>query len=170
VTAAGGATEFASSDVIVMHRSDWQHPVKITYDPAALPRSLPEAEIFPGDTVMVPRAGLVYVLGAVNKPGGYVLNGHDTLTAVKAMALAGGTSRAPELKNARVVRDVQDGRKLMFTVALDRVLKGTAPDIGLKDGDILYIPTSTGKIVTQAAIVAAVAVGSAIAIYRVGIH
>jgi polysaccharide biosynthesis/export protein len=170
VTAAGGTTDLASSNVVVTHRSDREHPITIAYDPGALPRVLPEAQIFPGDTVTVPRAGIVYVLGAVNKPGGFVLNGHDTLTTMKAMALAGGTSRFPALNNAQVVRSLGDGRKVMFTVALDRVLKGTAPDIRLNDGDILYVPTSTRKAVTQQAIVAAIAVGSAIAIYRVAFH
>jgi polysaccharide export outer membrane protein len=171
VTAAGGATELASSNVIVTHRSDREHPVTIAYDPGALPQRVPGgAQIFPGDTVMVPRAGIVYVLGAVNKPGGFVLNGHDTLTTMKAMALAGGISRAPALNSTQLVRNIEDGRKIVFTVPLERVLKGTAPDVNLKDGDVLYVPTSTRKVVTQQAIVAALAVGTAIAIYKVAYH
>jgi hypothetical protein len=65
---------------------------------------------------------------------------------------------------------MDDGRKLMITVALNRILEGKAPDIMLRNGDILYVPTSNGKIVTQVAITAAVAVGSAIAIYKVAYH
>jgi len=171
VTAAGGATEFASSNIILTHRADREHPVTIAYDPEGpRRRSLPEVQVFPGDTIMVPRAGIVYVLGAVNKPGGFVLNGHDTMTTVKAMALAGGTSRAPSLNNTQLVRNEEDGRRIMVRVPLDHVLKGTASDLSLRDGDILYVPTSTRKIVTQQAIVAALAVGTAIAIYKVAYH
>jgi polysaccharide export outer membrane protein len=170
VTAAGGPTQLAQSKVIITRRSDPQHPVTLAYDPDARPWVTPEAQIFPGDTVSVPKAGIVYVMGAVNKSGGYVLDGHDEVSVQKAVALAGGTGRAPAMKRAQLVRNLDDGTKLMVTVDLDRIFKGTAPDILLRNGDILYVPTSTGKIVTQVAITAAVAVGSAILIYKFAFH
>jgi polysaccharide export outer membrane protein len=170
VTAAGGPTKLAQSNVIITRRSDPQHPVTLAYDPDVRPWVTPEAQIFPGDTVSVPRAGIVYVLGAVNKSGGYVLDGHDKVTVQKAVALAGGTGRAPAMNRAQLVRDQDDGTKLMITVPLDRIFKGTAPDILLRNGDILYVPTSTEKIVTQVAITAAIAVGSAIVIYKYAFH
>jgi polysaccharide export outer membrane protein len=170
VTAAGGPTQLAQSRVIITRHSDPQHPVTLAYNIDVRPRMAPEEQIFPGDTISVPRAGIVYVLGAVNKSGGYVLDGHDEVTAQKAVALAGGTGRAPAMNRAQLVRNMDDGRKLMITVPLDQILKGKAPDIFLRNGDILYVPTSTGKIVSQVAITAAVAVGSAIAIYKVAFH
>ncbi len=170
VTAAGGPTPVAQSRVIITRRSDPEHPVTLAYNPDARPRMTPEEQIFPGDTISVPRAGIVYVLGAVNKSGGYVLDGHDEVTAQKAVALAGGTGRAPAMNRAQLVRNMDDGQKLMITVNLDRIFKGTAPDILLRNGDILYVPTSNGKIVTQVAITAAVAVGSAITIYKTAFH
>jgi polysaccharide export outer membrane protein len=170
VTAAGGPTQLAQSRVIITRRSDPQHPVTLAYNTDVRPQLTPEQQIFPGDTISVPRAGIVYVLGAVNKSGGYVLDGHDEVTAQKAVALAGGTGRAPAMNKAQLVRNMDDGRKLMITVPLDRILQGKAPDILLRNGDILYVPTSNGKIVSQIAITAAVAVGSAIAIYKVAFH
>jgi polysaccharide export outer membrane protein len=86
------------------------------------------------------------------------------------VALAGGTGRAPAMNRAQLVRNLDDGTKLMINVPLERILEGKAPDILLRNGDILYVPTSTGKIVTQVAITAAVAVGSAIAIYKIAFH
>ena len=166
VTAAGGTTELASSKVVITRRNDPSHPMTLPYDPGASPRVIPEAQIFPGDTVMVPRAGIVYVLGAVNKAGGFVLNGHDVVTAEKAIALAGGTSRAPALSRAQLVRNVQGGRKVMVTVRLDSILKGKAPDISLQDGDILYLPTSTGRLAAQQAITSALGIGSQVTIYK----
>jgi polysaccharide export outer membrane protein len=170
VTAAGGPTSVAQSKVIITRRSDQQHPVTLAYNPDVLPRVTPDVQIFPGDTVSVPRAGIVYVLGAVNKSGGYLLDGHDEVTAQKALALAGGTGRAPAMNRAQLVRNMDDGRKLMIGVPLNLILQGKAPDILLRNGDILYVPTSTGKIVTQVAITAALAVGSAIAIYKIAFH
>ena len=71
LTAAGGSTEAASLNVIITRRGDPGHPITTIYDPRALPRVIPEVQIFPGDTVLVPRAGTVYVLGAVNRSGAY---------------------------------------------------------------------------------------------------
>jgi len=170
VTAAGGATELASSKVIVTRRSDRQHPVTIAYSPDALHRAGPEMQIFPGDTVVVPKAGIFYVLGAVNRAGGFVLNGHDSVTAEKAIALAGGTSRAPALKRVQLVRNLDGGRKVMITVRLDRILNGKAADIGLQDGDVMYVPTSTGKLATQQAITSALGIGSAVTIYKTALQ
>ena len=170
VTAAGGPTQLAASKAIITRHNDPQHPVTVAYNPDALSRTIPEAQIFPGDTVLLPRAGIVYIMGAVSKSGGYVLDGRNEVTAQKAVALAGGTGRAPAMNRAQLVRNLDDGRKLMITVPLNRILEGKAPDILLRNGDILYVPTSTGKIVTQVAITAAVAVGSAIAIYKIAFH
>ena len=166
VTAAGGVTELASSKVTITRRNDKQHPVTVSYNPEAQSLDSPEVQILPGDTVVVPNAGIVYVIGAVNKAGGFVLNRHDTLTAEKAMALAGGASRAPGLKDAQLVRNLEGGRKVMIGVRLDRIFKGKAPDISLRDGDILYVPTSTGKLVTQQAIISALGIGTAITVYK----
>ena len=70
VTAAGGPTQLAASKAIITRHNDPNHPVTVDYNPDALSRAIPEAQIFPGDTVLVPKAGIVYVLGAVNKSGG----------------------------------------------------------------------------------------------------
>ena len=170
ITAAGGANPTASSKVLITRRSDPRNPVSVAYNPAATSSDTPEAQIFPGDTVTVPRAGIVYVMGAVNKPGGFVLNGRVEMSVQKAVALAGGTGRAPSMHKVQVVRNTDDGTKLMISVDLARILKGTAPDMLLRNGDILYVPTSTGKIATQVAITAAVAVGSGILIYKIAYH
>lgn len=166
LTAAGGATLAAASKVIVTRHSDPQHPVTVDYNPEVLPRVTPEVQILPGDKIFVPRAGIVYVLGAVAKAGGFVLDGHEVLTAEKAMALAGGQGRAAALKRTQLVRSLQGGRKVMIAVPLDRIFKGKAPDVALQDGDILYVPTSAGKLATTQAITSVIGIGSAVAIYK----
>ena len=170
VTAAGGITELASSNVIITRRNEPNHPTTIRYDPVAFPRVIPEVQIYPGDTVLLPRAGIIYVLGAVNKAGGFLLNGHEIVTAEKAMALAGGTGRAPALNKAQLMRNVQGGRKVMITVRLDHILEGKAPDISLLDGDVLYVPTSRGKLAAQQAITSAIGIGSQVAIYKTALQ
>jgi len=92
------------------------------------------------------------------------------LTAEKAIALAGGTGRAPALNKTQLVRNLEDGRKVMITVPLNMIIQGKAADVALQDGDILYVPTSNGKLATQQALTSAIGIGSAVAIYTVAFH
>src|SRR5207249_1707255 len=47
-----------------------------------------------GDVVTVPHAGIVYALGAVQRPGGFVArDDRAQLSTLKILALAGGTTR-----------------------------------------------------------------------------
>jgi polysaccharide export outer membrane protein len=165
ITAAGGTTPTAASKVLITRRNDPQHSIPADYNPEARSSGVLQVQLYPGDTVVVLRAGIIYVLGDVNKAGGFVLDGHSTLTVEKAMALAGGSARAAAMNRVQIVRTRGD-RKEMITVPVDRILEGKAPDMTLQDGDILYVPTSTGKLVTQQAIVSALGVGTSIAIYK----
>jgi polysaccharide export outer membrane protein len=108
----------------------------------------------------------VYVAGAVLKPGAYLLDGRRPLTVEAAMALSGGTGKAPALKRVQLVRTMDDGRKEAITIPVNLIFKGQAPDVTLVDGDILYVPTSTGKLITEQAITAALGIGTSVAVYR----
>jgi polysaccharide biosynthesis/export protein len=166
ISAAGGVTQLAASKVVITHKSDPGNPATVEYVPEALKPVIPEVQIFPGDTVVVPRAGIVYVVGNVNRPGEYVLDGRNQLTVEEAMALSGGTGHAAAIKRAQLVRTLDDGRKESITIPINLIYKGKAPDVALKDGDILYLPTSTAKLVTEQAITAAIGVGTSVAVYR----
>jgi polysaccharide export outer membrane protein len=166
ITAAGGVTQLAAAKAIITRRGDPDHPITIEYNPEALTPVIPRIQIFPGDTIMIPRAGIVYVLGSVMRSGGYVLDGRRTLSVETAMALAGGGGRAAALNRVHLVRTLESGRKEDIVVAVDRILKGKAPDVALKDGDILYVPTSTGRLATEQAISSALSIGTQVTIYR----
>ncbi len=166
ITAAGGVTLAAASKVVITHRDSPGNPITVDYSPEALNPVIPDVQIFPGDTLMVPRAGIVYVLGAVAKAGGYVLDGRNTLTVEEIMALAGGGGHAPAMKRVQLVRTLADGRKEAITIPVNLIYKGQAPDVALKDGDILFVPTSTGKLVTEQAISSALGIGTGLVLYR----
>jgi polysaccharide biosynthesis/export protein len=123
--------------------------------------------ILPGDVVTVPHAGIVYVLGAVSKPGGYtVSNDRAQLTALKVLSLAGGLSRTAKSDHAVIVRKDGTGQQHEVEVDLKKVMKFQSEDVQLRPSDILYVPNSGGK---QAAVRLAelsLAVGSAVLIYR----
>jgi polysaccharide biosynthesis/export protein len=166
IAAAGGLNATAASEVLIMHRGDSAHPAKVEYNPSSLQPVIPDVQVFPGDSILVPRAGIVYVLGNVNRAGGYVLDGRRALTVEEAMALAGGNGHAPALNRVQLVRTLEDGRKEAITIPVNLIYKGQAPDVTMKDGDVLFVPTSTAKLVTEQAINSALSIGSSVAIYR----
>ena len=94
ISEAGGELQTAASTVVITRRNDPEHPLTVNYDPLALKPTVPQVQIFPGDTIMVPTAGIVYVLGDVKRPGGYVLDGRSSLTVEEAMALCQGGGNA----------------------------------------------------------------------------
>jgi polysaccharide biosynthesis/export protein len=166
IAAAGGLTVTSASKVVITHRDDPEHPVTVDYNPAALKPVIPPVQIFPGDSLLIPRAGLVYVLGDVGKAGAYVLDGRDTLTVEEAMALAGGGAHAAQLKRVQLVRTMPDGKKEEIIIPVNLIFKGQAPDVAMKDGDILFVPTSNGKLIAEQAILSALSVGTSVAVYH----
>jgi polysaccharide export outer membrane protein len=166
IASAGGLTPTAASEVLITHRGDSAHPVKVTYNPSSLQPVIPDVQVFPGDSILIPRAGIVYVLGNVNRAGGYVLDGRRALTVEEAMALAGGGGHASALNRAQLVRTLDDGRKEAITIPVNLIYKGHAPDVAMKDGDVLFIPTSTTRLVVEQAINSALGIGTSVAVYR----
>ena len=120
-----------------------------------------------GDVVTVPHAGIVYVLGAVNKPGGYVMaNDRTQLTTMKVLSLAGGNTRVAKLDHAVIIRKDSSGKQTETEIDLSKVLKMQAEDVQMRASDILYVPENRGKAVLIQALQIATAVGTAVAIYR----
>jgi polysaccharide biosynthesis/export protein len=104
--------------------------------------------IYPGDRITIPRAGIVYVIGAVNKPGGFTMNGDSQgMTVLQAIALAEDTKSTAK-RNSTVIlrRDPQspEGRD-RIPVDLKAVLEGKKADPKLQAEDILFVPDSAGK-------------------------
>jgi len=166
ITSAGGVLPTASSKLIITHVSAPDSPVTIEYNPEALSPVVPRVQIFPGDTIMVPRAGIVYILGNVQRPGGFTLDGRHSLTIEESMALAGGGGHGAAMNRVHLMRNVENNRKEDILISINQIYKGKAPDMALKDGDILYIPTSNVKLATQQAITSALGIGTQITIYK----
>jgi polysaccharide export outer membrane protein len=101
-------------------------------------------ELLPGDTVQVSRAGLVFVVGDVVRPGGFAVDPAQGLTVVQALTLAWGPSPNAALGKALLIREQKGGRTLT-TLNLKRMMHGQVPDQPIRDRDILYVPDSTAR-------------------------
>src|SRR5713101_2997948 len=121
----------------------------------------------PGDVVTVPHAGIVYALGAVNRPGGFVVsNDRGQLTTLKLLSLAGGLDHAAKSDRAVIVRHDGNGQQRQVEVDLKKVLKFEAEDVRLQPSDILYVPKSAAKQALLKTAELSVAIGTGVAIYR----
>jgi polysaccharide export outer membrane protein len=124
-----------------------------------------------GDVVTVPHAGIIYVLGAVQKPGGYVLaNDRSQLTTMKVLSLAGGNTRVAKLDRAVIIRKDSQGKQSQTAIDLKKVLTFQAEDLKMRPSDVLYIPEDKTKAALIQAAQIALAVGTAVAIYRLAYH
>jgi polysaccharide export outer membrane protein len=122
-----------------------------------------------GDVVTVPHAGIVYVLGAVNRPGGFVMaNDRSELTTMKVLSLAGGLTKIAKLDHAVIIRKDSQGKQTETEVDLKKVLDQKSEDIQMRASDVLYIPDNHVKEVLLQAMQISIAVATAVAIYRIG--
>jgi polysaccharide biosynthesis/export protein len=144
LSAAGGTTPNAGNTVTITRRADPDHPIEATIQPKPGLTSALNVDVRPGDTIAVSKAGIVYVLGAVGKPGGFLVDNNGRLTVLEAVALAQGTNRTAAADHARLIRKTAAGHEEV-QIALNKILKSKAPDQPLSDGDILFVPTSASK-------------------------
>jgi polysaccharide biosynthesis/export protein len=163
---AGGLSATAGKTVSIIHRDDPDHPqnVALQASPAHLGAQL-NPEIFPGDTIVVAKAGVVYIVGDVAKAGGFLVDNNEPLSTAQALALAGGPDRTASLSKTRLIRKVDGGRQ-EYVLDLAKLLKGEQADLPLKDGDIIWVPSSQLKTFGYRGIEAAIAITTGLIIYN----
>jgi len=143
---AGGLTNIADRNILVQHRGDPAHPIHYNFSNDASQAIAAQVLVNPGDIVVVPRAGVVYVLGDVNHPGGYAMaNNQSQLTILQAIAAAGGLTKTAKQGHARLIRGLPDGSYSDRQLSVGDLQEGKLTDIALQPGDVLYVPFSYGR-------------------------
>lgn len=139
LTAAGGLPATASH-VLTINRPGVTDPIVVDLGTDPLRSSLANIPIYPGDTIVVSRIGIVYILGSFRSTAGTIpLNAYTPLTLTEATALSGGIKFDGKFSDLRIIRTVGDHR----TVAvynIKKVLDGKVPDPILEPNDIVYLP------------------------------
>jgi polysaccharide biosynthesis/export protein len=143
IQAAGGLTEKAGRTVTVTHRDDPGEPITLIFSDDAVKMSENNIELLPGDTIVISRAGIVYVVGEVNRPGGFVIEGNKIM-ASQVFAMAAGPTRAASLNRSRMIRRTPEGLK-DIPLPLQKILQAKTPDVALQPNDIIYVPESKIK-------------------------
>jgi len=174
---AGGLAPNAGNMVTIARQGDVPSSTSsvVTIDLSKLVRGedpVGNVEVLGGDVVSVSIAPIIYVLGAVNRPGGFAFSDPGSgITALQAIALAEGLKSVAAPKRCLLVRTSPDGKgseRVPINVA--SILSKKSADPFLQPNDILYVPDSGPKKTLEA--MGRIAEGGAIgaATYGIGLR
>jgi polysaccharide export outer membrane protein len=163
---AGGTTPKAGQVVSISHRNEPKslRTVALSNDPGTNIEA--DVEILPGDTVVVTKAGIVYVVGAVKTSTGIVLENSGGITVLQAIATAGGTNPMAALNGTKIIRKSPTG-PVEIPIQLKKILAAKSPDVKLEAEDILFVPSSAGKTAAGMALDAGLRLATTVAAYAV---
>lgn len=163
---AGGTSPKAGRVISISHRDHPQTPLSVTLSNDANESAKSNIQVFPGDTVVVSRAGVVYVVGDVHKPSGVIMDNGSEMTVLQAIAMAEGTNPTAKLNNAKLIRRTPNGPK-EYPLALQDMLSSKAPDMRLQAEDIIFVPNSAAKTAGRKTLDAIIQTATGLAIYGV---
>lgn len=143
IAAAGGESLRAGHWVQVIPKADPDHPIKVHFDFDNPLAKDSKVNLQPGDTVVVSRADVVYVVGDVGRSA-QILVDNDTITVMQAVSLAGGLSSTASANKARILRTTS-GKIEEIPVPLKPIMTAKADDVLMKPNDILFVPGSLSK-------------------------
>jgi polysaccharide export outer membrane protein len=162
IALGGGLSDTADRDIVVERHGDKSNPIHYNVNNNADQAIKAQVMVNPGDTVVVAKAGIVYVLGDVGRPGGFTMSNNESqMTLLEALSLAGGPDKTAKLGHARLIRKADHTET---QISLGDIQKGKRPDFAMAPGDILFVPFSYTKnlIITSSAGIAGAAGAAAI--------
>jgi len=143
---AGGETQFAGGVVELRHEQDGKtETTSYHYGRDSNGDGIADVTVHDGDTVIVPRAGIVYVLGQVTRPGGFLMQEDGKLDVAQAISMAMGTTLLASTKHILIIRRKPDGTFVQFEVSYKQMVRGKIAPPELQPQDIVYVPNSQIK-------------------------
>ena len=143
ISTVGGLPNSASH-IITIHRPGVAQPIVVDLGTDPLHSSLADIPVFAGDTIVVARIGVIYMIGAFKSTGTIPLTPYAQLTLMQATALSGGPTFEGKYSDLRIIRTSGDHRSVV-KVNIHNVLYGKAPDPILQPNDIVFLPSSDIK-------------------------
>ena len=148
ISAAGGTTPKAGRDILITHRTEPNNVQKVTFSSETDKQMEANVDVFPGDTIVVTKAPIIYVVGDVRLPGGFIVDKNNGLTILQALALAQGATSTAKLNSSKLIHTTNEGPR-ETPVYLKKILAGKSKDFKLEADDILFVPHSTSKAAMQ---------------------
>jgi polysaccharide export outer membrane protein len=161
---AGGLTDLGDRHIMIERKGQESQRVSYFLSNNSNKAFDENVLVHPGDTVLVPKVPIVYVIGDVARPGGYPMTTNDSqMSALQAIALAGFTNKTAIGTKTKLVRKNESGAPQEFPLNLASIQKGTIPDMDLKPDDIIFVPFSWMKnVAISSSSIAATAGGAAV--------
>jgi polysaccharide export outer membrane protein len=150
ILAAAGGIPPTASHVITINRPGVADPIIVDLGNDPLHSNLSDIPIFPGDTIIVSRLGVVYVLGGFKSLGIVPLSTYNNLTLTQLTALSGGVNGSAKFSELRLIRTVGNHRTVT-RLDIKKIINGKASDPYLQPNDILYMPNSLPKLIFSTA-------------------
>lgn len=121
-----------------------QRVIKVPVGPLLAGAADVNIVVRPGDVIRVPvpRSGLVYMTGQVQRPGPYNLPTDGKLTLLRAFDTAGGLNGLAIPERVDLTRVVGDGRQATIRLDARAIAEQTQPDIYLKPDDRINVGTN----------------------------
>ena len=139
---AGGLTDMADRHITIERFGPAKQKVDYYFSNTASSAFSEDPMVYPGDTVVVPKAAMVYVMGDVLKPGGYLISTNNSkMTVLQAIALAGYANHTADVGKSRLVRETTAGVQ-QINLPIGAMQKGKQPDVALQPDDVVYVPFS----------------------------
>jgi polysaccharide biosynthesis/export protein len=165
LAAAGGLTEKAGNQVNITHKDQNDKPQVVTISKDPVKSMDSNVLVAPGDTVVVGKAPIIYVVGEVMNPSGFLLDGTDSFTVLKAIAMAHGTAHGAKLDGTKVIRKNDKGF-IEIPVPLSKIMSAKANDIELRADDIVYVPSSAAKNAVRKTLDTAISLATGVTLVR----
>lgn len=165
LAAAGGLTPNAGNKVTITPKDSTKSTeiVNISRDPSKSTEG--NILVNPGDTVVIPKAEIVYVVGEVVSPSGLMLDGSEPLTVLQAIAMAHGTNHDAKLDKVRIIRKTDQGRT-EIPVRLSRIMSTKEKDIPLQPDDIVFVPSNAAKTAARRTVDTAIQLATGVTLIR----
>jgi polysaccharide export outer membrane protein len=144
VVVGGGGLPATASHVITINRFGMAQPIVIDLGTDPAKSALINIPIFPRDTIIVPRVGVIYLLGAFKIQGAIPLQQNSPITLMKVAALAGGPGWEGKFGDLRIIRTTGTTRQVV-KLDISKVINGKTPDPVLQAEDIVFLPTNPMK-------------------------
>ncbi len=145
LASAGGATSSEGATIAITHAGQSDHPHIVNVTTPNYSAEQKSTIIEPGDTIVVSRADLVYIVGDTVRSGAFYIQNGQPLTVLELVSLAQGVNRTAAMSHAALIRPTPDGKAITIPMNLNKVMKNEEKNLPVLAGDVLVVPRSGWK-------------------------
>jgi len=145
LASAGGATSSEGATIAITHAGQSDHPHIVNVTTPNYSAEQKSTIIEPGDTIVVSRADLVYIVGDTVRSGAFYIQNGQPLTVLELVSLAQGVNRTAAMSHAALIRPTPEGGAITIPMNLNKIMRNEEKNLAVLAGDVLVVPRSGWK-------------------------